>query len=281
MERRLAWHPSLKPRLPRIRAAKRRLGEWGGGRQSLAPVYPCLTNHQTQSLVAHLPIKGTHARLSYLLELGARQHARWRAGPEFPRAVPRHQLRMLAHAAWQMRDGGPARARYYRDLVNGMRDLIPETKARLLNAIEALTDDGVAPIYHLYGPERLNSELILKAAKCADRGLKGGGDYADLALASSTAYLVLLWNLASGAPPVVSRTRVGAMSRDGSFSTVTASDCGKFVLSFFQIVGPQLSPRTITNALEARLSYMRKHGLGGLDRQRKDVVNLLDRNHLG
>lgn len=251
----MGWDVSKKPRAPRARAAKRPVPALGAGKE-VFDLPDSMSWDDLDALLATLPDMKVPGVLPYFVTAFSQQYQRWKQSAEPCRSETRFELRMIAHLAWKAREY-PEQVRQCRtqlaDLFEGMNR---ETKRLLLEQCRRISGDLKRADYGFFYRSLIDFGLIEFAALAAEVRMPGKGDYANVALTKTITVMAFVFEVAAGRPPTYSRAAVGP-NANGSHRMVGASTFARFMLSFFQIVDPDLSETQVSNAVERVLASNR------------------------
>lgn len=242
----MPWHPSQKPRAPRVRAEIRNVNRLPN---LIVPFPPSnLSKEDLDRIIDKLPFENEPAIIEAIIIHIEHQYRFDRLAPEPARAVTRHQLRSLIHHCWHISENAEAQSCHLAELSKSMRALDPRTKELLFGAIWLLYGDAIAPEYRLYKPTGMDIELIYLAASTADYMFSGRGDYKDWALVLTVASLLAIWIKLGGDVTVAKVER--PLAQKDALRKVATSACAMFIFEFFAVVDSGLSQATITAHLE-------------------------------
>lgn len=271
----MSWDPSKRPRQPRIRVSHRHVQPVEHGREYFGAPELERSPVEIAELAALVPSSIPKDLLVYFLEVAMKNYHRRRLMAERPRAQVRYQLRLLAHLVWRTRNRPDERARNEREFQDHYWKLDTVTKEHLLKSVPEVSRSDVPPEYQLVTPKGVNLRVVFDASLAADRAFKSRGDYKDIALHKTVAFLLWMYDTWSGGLPMFSKVPVGTVSKAGTYRMVGKSACLKFVYAFFESVDSKIPRPTISSAVELRLAEVRKCKCRGLADYHQ-VVNLLD-----
>jgi hypothetical protein len=269
----VSWDPSKRPRQPRIRINQRHVQPVERGREYFGSPEPKLSKEELTELAGLVPSTIPKDLLVHLLEAAVREHCHRRLMAELPRAHVRYQLRLLAHLVWRMRQRPEECAAVEKEFFGHYWKLDIVTKERLRKSVPEVRLSDVPPEYQLVTPKGINLGLVFDASLAADRAFKSRGDYKDIALHKTVAFLLWMYDTWSCSLPPFSKVPTGTASKSGTYRMTGKSPCLDFIYAFFERVDPQIRRASISSAVELRLREVRKRKRHGFP-DCHDVANL-------
>ena len=260
--RSIAQYPESRPRPPRQRAAKRHVASLGDRSSPREVKAFNFASEEVERLEEILGERSAAAESQFelceLLEHVASQHLHWRGQPPPSKTEARYQIELLAFLAGRILSLKRQIDKAQREFGETLDDLNDMARSALWQAIgehpdwktisgRAGTDDHFTAMEYLQG-EDIDVEYVGKCAASLLSRLDTRGDYADLDLALSVAELVTLFEDWTGESATFSTVGVRRRNR-GEPANHPASQCGRFVAGFFDIVDPKIGPSKPVNAL--------------------------------
>lgn len=270
----MPWDPSERPRKPRIRTTHHFVPLDEDRRRRLCEPIQVLAKPELERLADMVPQKLPRSLLLHFLDGAVRTFGWERQDVAPPRPLVRYELRLLAHLLWKYCQNGQDREAVEHQFFSTFNRIDPETRSRLLAGIGAVLGPGEVPEYAIYGPRGVRLGIAYEGALLADKRLRGRGDYRDVALHKTAAFLAFIYDMWDFSFPGLGKVGTGPVASNGNRRRVATSRFAQFAFAFFGLMDPKLSRERITSALNQHLAKARRQKDAGWS-DYHDLVNLL------
>lgn len=269
----MVWDPTERPRKPRLRSTHHFVPSIEERRVWFEQPRIELSEEETRELAALVPSEIPKDFLRYFIHSAGRNFGWDRWTSNAPKPLIRYELRLLAHLIWKRRNFPELTDEIDREFFDHLGNIDCETKKRLLDGMSATQPGDSDPIWFLYGPKGVNLQAVFQGALYADQTYDSRGDYRDIALHKTSAFLAYIYYLWTDEVPSIGCREVGEVTSQATASRVADSAFARFAYAFFEKVDPRLSKSRISSAIEARASDLRALEAQG-DFTDHDLVNL-------